>query len=179
MKKSFIIAASLLSFAPFCSHAQQSMAEKSGVNKAMGVAPIASEFVHNVAISDMFEIQSSKLALQEHVSPKVASFANRMVTDHTNTSSELKSLVMSANIQAEVPQALDSKHQELLDKLRTLHGKKFEAQYREDQIDGHQEAVSLFHRYGSDGDNVALKQWAGKTEPALRHHLDLARQLPE
>ncbi len=42
----------------------QSAAEKSGVNSLIGVAPKTEDFVTEAATSDMFEIESSKLAVQ-------------------------------------------------------------------------------------------------------------------
>ncbi len=41
-----------------------------------------------------------------------------MIQDHTKTSEQLKTLVRSENIQAEIPVALDSSHQSKIDKLR-------------------------------------------------------------
>jgi putative membrane protein len=40
----------------------QSIGERTGVNSALGLTPATADFVKEVAISDMFEIQSSKLA---------------------------------------------------------------------------------------------------------------------
>lgn len=37
--------------------------------------------------------------------------------------------------------------------------------------------MSLFERYAKGGDNPALKEWAGKTLPALQHHLEMAQNL--
>jgi putative membrane protein len=37
--------------------------------------------------------------------------------------------------------------------------------------------VSLFERYAKSGENADLKDWAGKTLPALQHHLDMAEKL--
>jgi putative membrane protein len=45
------------------------------------------------------------------------------------------------------------------------------------QVSAHKDAVSLFERYSKSGDNAKLKDWAGKTLPALQHHLDMAQQL--
>lgn len=42
----------------------QSAAEKTGVNSVMGVAPKTEDFVTEAASSDMFEIESSKLAVE-------------------------------------------------------------------------------------------------------------------
>jgi putative membrane protein len=37
--------------------------------------------------------------------------------------------------------------------------------------------VSLFERYAKAGENPKLKDWAGKTLPALQHHLEMAQNL--
>jgi putative membrane protein len=41
----------------------QSVGEKTGVNSVIGITPSTQDFVTKAAQSDMFEIQSSKLAL--------------------------------------------------------------------------------------------------------------------
>jgi putative membrane protein len=42
-------------------------------------------------------------------------------------------------------------------------------------VSGHKDAVSLFHRYGSGGENSKIRGWASSTLPALQHHLEMAR----
>jgi putative membrane protein len=42
----------------------QSVPERTGVNSVLGVAPKTEDFVEEVAVSDMFEIESSKFAQQ-------------------------------------------------------------------------------------------------------------------
>jgi putative membrane protein len=72
---------------------------------------------------------------------------------------------------------LDSSHQKMLDKLKGLNGADFTQQYDKDQVSAHKDAVSLFRRYAKGGDNDALKDWAGKTLPALERHLEMAQNL--
>jgi putative membrane protein len=154
----------------------QSVGEKTGVNSMLGVAPATADFVKEVAISDMFEIESSKLAEQKG-NAQEKTFAQQMVTDHTKTSTELKQLVSSGKVKAEVPAALDSSHQSKLDKLKNANGKDFSSDYDSYQVSAHKDAVSLFERYAKGGDNSELKDWAGKTLPALKHHLAMAQEL--
>jgi putative membrane protein len=154
----------------------QSLGEKTGVNSALGVAPSTPDFVKQVAISDMFEIESSKLAEQKG-NAQEKSFAKQMVTDHTKTSTELKGLVSDGKVQATLPTTLDSAHQSKLDKLKNATGKDFSSDYDSYQVSAHEDAVSLFERYANGGDNAALKGWAGKTLPALKHHLEMAKEL--
>ena len=154
----------------------QSAAEKTGVNSTLGIAPKTEDFVKEVAISDMFEIESSKLAQTKGNAP-AKDFAAHMVTDHTKTSTELKSMVSGGKVKAEVPAALDSSHQSKLDKLKGLNGDDFTKQYDSDQVAAHKDAVNLFERYSKGGDNADLKAWAGKTLPALQAHLKMAHDL--
>ena len=156
----------------------QSIPEKAGINSLMGVAPRTADFVKIATISDMFEIQSSELALQNH-DPALAAFATHMIEDHKKTSAALQDLLHSGSVQLAPPTALDESHQDMLDKLKSLHGRDFTLQYRSDQIEAHQDAVSLFRRYGESGENAGLKTWASNTLPTLEKHLQAARALPQ
>jgi putative membrane protein len=152
--------------------------ERTGVNSALGIAPKTEDFVKEVAISDMFEIESSKLA-QTKGNADTKAFAGQMVTDHGKTSTELKGLVSGGKVKAELPTALDSSHQSKLDKLKGLNGADFDKQYGSDQRSAHKDAVNLFERYAKGGDSAELKNWAGKTVPALKHHQEMAEKLPK
>jgi putative membrane protein len=169
-----LIALGCLSFA--APALAQSAGEKTGVNSTLGISPTTPDFLKEVAISDMFEIESSKLAQQKGNAAE-KTFASQMVTDHTKTSTELKGLVTGGKVNADLPTALDSSHQSKLDKLRGESGKDFSSDYDSMQVAAHKDAVSLFERYAKGGENADLKNWAGKTLPTLKHHLDMAENL--
>ena len=156
----------------------QSLGEKTGVNSALGLAPTTADFVKEAATSDMLEIEAAKIA-QQKGNANEKKFAEQMITDHTKTSNELKSLVTSGAVKAELPAALDSSSQNQLDKLKDAKPEDFAATYDPMQVSAHKDAVSLFDRYAKGGDNDKLKDWAGKTLPALQHHLDMAQQMNE
>jgi hypothetical protein len=80
-------------------------------------------------------------------------------------------------VKAELPSTLDSSHQREIDKSKSLKGADSSSRYDSDQQSGHKDAVSLFERYAKGGDNSKLKDWADKTLPTLRHHLDMANDL--
>src|SRR4051794_21475430 len=92
-------------------------------------AESADEFVKKAAISDMFEIQSSQLALQKSPDSDTKPFATKMIEDHGKTSTELKSLVDSGKVKASLPTAPDAEHQKMLDQLKGLSGKEFDQAY--------------------------------------------------
>jgi putative membrane protein len=175
MKRMTIAAACLLLASPVLA---QSVGEKTGINSTLGISPTTEDFVKEVAISDIFEINSSKLAQQKGNAAE-KTFASQMVTDHTKTSSDLKGLVTIGKVKVELPTELDSSHQSKLDKLKDLSGDDFSSNFDSYQVSAHKDAVSLFERYAKGGDNADLKDWAGKTLPALQHHLEMAQQLDD
>jgi putative membrane protein len=154
----------------------QSAAESTGVNSLMGNAPKTEDFVTEAAASDMFEIASSKLAV-ERADPATKAFAQQMITDHTKTSTEMKQMVDAGKVKAAIPAAMTSSQQSMIDKLNGLQGDDFNKQYHSDQVSVHKDAVDLFKRYGDGGDNADLKTWAATTRPALEHHLMMAQDL--
>ena len=173
MRRTVIAFACLMVTAPALA---QSVGEKTGVNSVLGVSLSTPDFVKQVAISDMFEIEASKIAQQKGNSVE-KTFAEQMEKDHTKTSGELKQLVTSGKVTADVPASLDSSHQGELDKLRAANERNFSSEFNSMQVSAHKDAVDLFDRYAKGGDNADLKNWAGKTLPALQHHLEMAQNL--
>jgi len=82
------------------------------------LAQSAQDFVNKVAISDMFEIQSSQLALSKQADEDTKPFAQKMVQDHQKTSSELKAVVEGSMVKLTLPATMDSEHQKMLNKRR-------------------------------------------------------------
>lgn len=173
MKKTIVAAA--LATALASSASAQSVGEKSGVNSTLGIAPKTEDFIKEAAMSDMTEIEAAKIAEQKGNADE-KKFAARMVTDHTKTSTELKSM-LTGEMKSAIPSALDEASEKKLAKLRDAKPADFAAAYDPMQVSAHKDAVSLFERYSKGGDNNALKDWAGKTLPALQHHLEMAEAL--
>jgi len=124
----------------------------------------------------MYEIQASQLAQTKATSADVKAFAGRMITDHTKTSDQLKSIVASRS-GLKPPSSLDAKHRALLSKLRSASGANFDRIYARQQLQGHQQAVMLFTSESQNGKDAELKAFAGQTLPTLQQHLSMAQQL--
>ncbi|MHC2337667.1 DUF4142 domain-containing protein [Bradyrhizobium sp. USDA 4454] len=153
----------------------QSVSEKTGVNSVLGVAPKTEDFVKEAAMSDMLEIEAAKIA-QQKGSAADKKFADQMVTDHTKTSTQLKEMV-GGDMKSAIPTALDDSSEKKLERLRNTRPEDFAGTYDPMQVSAHKDAVSLFERYAKGGDDPKLKDWAGKTLPALQHHLAMAQEL--
>lgn len=174
MKRSLAIIALSTVFLSTAAFAQ-SAGEKTGVNSTLGIAPKTEDFIKEAAMSDMLEIEAAKIA-QQKGNRKEKTFAGQMITDHTKTSSELKGLV-SGDMKAAIPTALDDASQKKLDKLKASKPEDFAAEYDPMQVSAHKDATSLFERYAKGGDDPKLKDWASKTLPTLQHHLKMAQDM--
>jgi len=172
--RKLVLSAALVMTAPVA--LAQSATESTGVNSALGVAPKTEDFVLEASASDMFEIESSKLALQKG-DDAVKTFAQQMISDHGKTSAELKSLIDGGKVKGTPVSTLPDDDKKSIDNLGKLEAADFSEEYIDQQVDAHEDAVDLFKRYSEEGDNPELKAWAGKTLPALQHHYMMAQQL--
>jgi len=136
-----------------------------------------SDFVQKVAISDMFEVESSKLALERSKDPGVRAFAQEMVRDHTMSTNKLKETIKSAHVDAAPPSSLDDTHQKLLSQLQKSSD--FDRDYMKIQMQGHENALKLLQDYSQGGDNDALKKAATQTIPMVKKHLAAAEKIAQ
>lgn len=139
----------------------------------------APDFVTKAAISDMFEVQSSKVALKRSTNKDVKAFAQMMIDAHTKTTAELKAAIEESGQSITPPADLDDDHKGKLDDLNKADAKDFDKKYMDAQVDGHQAALDLMARYAKDGDVPAIKAFAEKTGPAVQMHLDKAKTIKD
>ncbi|WP_261663994.1 DUF4142 domain-containing protein [Deinococcus sp. Marseille-Q6407] len=133
-------------------------------------------FAQQAAMSDMFEIQSSKLALQRSTNADVKAFADQIIKDHTDASNKLKDRAGKLNIA--LPTTLDAAKLADLQALQVKQGAAFDRVYVAAQINAHNDAIELFKGYlGQTGTNGTLRTHADETLPYLTHHLEMARGL--
>ena len=156
----------------------QSTAETTGANSALNIPPKTEDFVKEVSMSDIFEIESSKIALQKGNAATKA-FAQQMIDAHEKTTAELKGLIDGGKVTAPVATGMSDAQKKSFDELKDLSGKEFDDVYQDEQEDAHEDAVDVFKRYASEGDNADLKAWGAKTLPALEHHLTMAEDLDD
>jgi putative membrane protein len=159
--KKLILAAALVAFAgPL--HAQTS-----GAAQPMTDA----QFAEVAAMSNMFEIESSRLALQKAQAPEVKTFAQKMIDDHTKVGAELKSVASGMSGKVKLPQKLDAEHQAILDALKAEEGNDFDDEYIDAQVEAHQKAVNVFGTFAKSNSKGELNAFAKKNLPALEEHL--------
>ena len=136
----------------------------------------ASEFAAMAGASDLFEIESSRLAAAQAKSAEVKDFAAMLVADHTKSTAELKSIASKENITLSPP-TLAPDMQSKIDALKAAQGEQFDTLYLTQQVPAHETALKLHQGYAANGDNAALKAFASKTSTVVAKHLDEARTM--
>lgn len=122
------------------------------------------KFVEMVASSNMFEIESSKLAEQKSKDDDIQAFAKHMIKDHTKAGDDLKAAGQTP------PMKYAPKHAAMMKLLEGANGADFEALYLDMQAQAHVEAVSLFRTYAGSGDDQKVVAFAKNTLPTLEMH---------
>ena len=136
-----------------------------------------SGFVNEAANSDMYEVEAAKIAEGRSRNPEVKEFAAKMITAHTGTSDELKSILREIGSDVAPPAHLDDRRQGLIDDLRGAKNSDFDGRYISQQVDVHREVLLLMQGYTQRGDVPQVKKFAAKTVPAVQSHLDMAEAM--
>jgi putative membrane protein len=134
----------------------------------------AAEFVPMATSSNLFEIESSRLALQRARDPEVRRFARQMIRDHNLATSRMMMVARRSGLPMPPP-AMIPRHQAMLATVQSAPD--FDAAYVSAQLMSHQESVALFSAYGSNGDVPPLAAFARQTLPTLEMHLEHVQAL--
>lgn len=145
----------------------------SPVAVAPKVVPTA-EYVKKAAASDLFEIESSRVALERSQNGAVRRFAQMMIDHHTMTTQQLAATVRNAP----APQ-LEEHQRDMIADLRAAPADQFDATYVRQQLSGHMAALSLHGGYMAQGDEAALRQLAQQATPVVASHLEQAWNMSE
>jgi putative membrane protein len=132
-------------------------------------------FVQAATSGGLAEVATAQLVQQRSASPQVRKFADRMIADHTQANSELQQIVEQQDITLSTqPIGKDAAAEA---KLRSLNGAAFDRAYLQAAVSDHQQAIALFSREASSGQDPALKAFAQQKLPMLQQHLQLAQSL--
>ncbi len=148
----------------------------SGSAWAEGLAKSDQKLLTDLAMANMAEIETAKLALQKTQSDRVKSFAQQMVDEHTKGLEEVRKVAAARSVA--LPNELDAKHKALAAKLEKLSGDKFDRSYMEQAgVHSHKEAQQLVSKTETSAQDSELKSLATRLKPTIHQHLNNAEQL--
>ena len=125
--------------------------------EAANVSGADSDFVRDLTVANMAEVELGKMAAEKGMNAEVKQFGQSMVADHTKAHDSLAAIATRHNIT--VPTALDDDHRELRDRLAKLQGAEFDREYMDAMVDGHQ---GVLDKLESRVDSVKLAEWRTK-----------------
>jgi len=138
---------------------------------------LAPGFLAQAGSANLWEIQSSQLALQMSTNPGVQNLANTIIADHNAMGQQVAAAATAAGLAPPAP-ALLPPQQAMLDQLRAAgSGPSFDMAYQQMQISAHQQAIQLMQNYATSGDVPALRTVASGAIPVMQKHLAMAQAL--
>jgi len=138
-----------------------------------GIARMDHEFAMMSASGNMFEIESSRLALQASQNPMLRQFAQQMINDHGAMLSQMGQLAARHGIDPSSAQ-MAPHHRQMLDRLRGAGtGPSFDAAYHQAQLMAHQESLNLHQGYAQNGNHPELRALAANAVPVISNHLNM------
>lgn len=146
-------------------------AENSSGGAMKSLSADSKSYVEKAAMTDRFEIMSSKLALKQSKNADIKKFAQQMVSDHGKSTAQLKSVIRKDRLDVKPPMKLDEEHAKLYKQLESAKGADFDKLYAKIQTEGHEEALKLHQTYAENGDQPDLKTFAGDVSKVVEMHL--------
>ncbi len=136
----------------------------------VALAQPTTDYLKAAGAGDTFEKQSSQTVLQTTKNPKIRTFANMMIKDHTTSTAEVKAAAAKSGVTAPPP-ALLPKQATMIAQLKAASGTARDTLYVQQQKQAHQEALAAHQDYASTGDKPALKAAAAKIVPVVKKHI--------
>lgn len=146
--------------------AGQASAELSSVDR---------NFATKAASGGLAEIQTAQMAKQKAESPQVKTFADRIISDHTQANNDLQQIAQQENLT--LPSEPSKQERSATQRVGEMTGAAFDRTYAQEEVRDHQQDIALFQQEASSGRDPALKQFAERTLPTLRQHLQMAQAL--
>ncbi len=136
------------------------------------------DYVAMAGASDLFEIESSRLALERAQDPKVQEFARMMIEQHTDTTQKVTAAARGAGIVPDQPQLMPVQQQMMTELRAAGSGSGFERTYLAQQRRAHDMALALHEGYAKDGQSPELRAVAGAAVPIIKEHIRRLRMMP-
>ncbi|EQB13409.1 DUF4142 domain-containing protein [Sphingobium lactosutens] len=146
-------------------------------NASVAAPADAAGYVAQAGAADLFEIESSKIALEKSQNKAVRDFAQMMIDQHQKSTANIKAAAEKAGVTVQPP-ALMANQQQMLEEIKAADAGSFDSVYMRNQRMAHDAALALHQGYARNGDTPALKQTAGAVAKVVQEHIDHLASLP-
>mgnify|MGYP002778376351 FL=1 len=140
-----------------------------------GVQPMTGvtneQYVVMAAASDLFEIESSRLALERARDAMTRQYAQMLIDHHTTSTQALMQKVKEAGMAPPPPPMLTPEQRAAMERLRAAPAGGFDQAYFVEQVNSHRMAWQLHQGFAQSGGHPALRQAAMTVVPVVEQHL--------
>ena len=132
--------------------------------------------IMDMALANMAEVETGKLALSKTQNAEVKTFAQQMVDDHGKALAEVRTLAQSKGVT--LPTEPDAKHKAMAAKLAKLSGDAFDKEYmKQAGLADHKATHARLKSISKNAKDADVKAAAEKTMPTVEQHLKAAQQM--
>ena len=143
----------------------------------LGAKDATSEYVRQVALSDMFRIETSKVALRRGRRPEVRRFAQQVLDEHGWLGAQLGQSIEELEPRPELPIRLDRPHKALLAELNAAPAAEFDRMFIRLQVRAIEDVLAQHTLYAVGGPVEGLRFLAETAKPVVQAHLKALRDL--
>jgi putative membrane protein len=139
-------------------------------------ADVDRDWINDQLADGDLDVRLGRLAQERGGSADVRAFGAMMVEKHTMAGTELKRIADRHNVPAD--DSRREKGDDTVERLSKLSGDEFDRAFLDLMVDEHEDAVDALERKArDDGEHADVKEWAAKTLPEVRQHLERAKEL--
>lgn len=135
----------------------------------------SSTFLTKAANSGIAEVQLAKLAQQKATIDAVKNFAAMLERDHSAANDQVKNLAGQRNVS--LPASPSEDKQKMYTDMEKMTGKAFDKEYISMMVKSHNDGINLFEDTRANASDIDVKNFADKTLPTLKMHLDSAKAI--
>jgi putative membrane protein len=140
------------------------------------IPPSPNDFVMAASQSNQYEILAARVASVQSQDPRVRTFAQKMIQEHTRLSQDLRNAAVASGLRAP-DSGMSSDQAMLLSGLQGLRGRDFDKTFARQQELAHAQAVAVAESFATAGSDPDLRKAAQSALPSIREHLKMAQQL--
>ncbi|SMB89812.1 DUF4142 domain-containing protein [Deinococcus hopiensis] len=132
-------------------------------------------FLQAITGSNLFEIQSSQVALSKATTPALKAYAQHLIDDHQKAQAMVSTLAAARGVP--LPKVLPPELMLKVNTLAMMDGAAFEKAYLQEQVVAHQFTLSLLQNEQLGGKDAAVVAFANEQVGPIQEHLAQAQAM--
>ncbi|HEX8301567.1 DUF4142 domain-containing protein [Sphingomonas sp.] len=141
-------------------------------SRAMDPTPEhARAYVMKAGASDLYEIRSSRIALQKSRNREVRALATMLISHHQMTTRDVTAAARRDRLRP-MPPMLEPHQRAMINELNRTGRGGFDRAFLDQQRTAHQEALQLHMNFSERGNAQALRRAAATAVPIIQRHID-------